>query len=84
VHSYVIDTSLEKERSAFLAWVSSIDFEKTHQDIFAKKHEQTCDWLTREPKYQQWVNGSASALLWCHGKRRQVIFLHRRRSANHL
>ncbi|KAH9862833.1 hypothetical protein J1614_010926 [Plenodomus biglobosus] len=58
----------KKERSAFLAWVSSIDFEKTHQDIYTMKHEQTCEWLVRESKYQQWVNGSASTLLWCHGK----------------
>ncbi|KAI1560042.1 Ankyrin repeat protein [Pyrenophora tritici-repentis] len=57
-----------RERSAFLAWVSSIDFEKTHQDIYAKKHEKTCGWLIIEPKYQQWFNSPASSLLWCHGK----------------
>ncbi|OAG06012.1 ankyrin [Paraphaeosphaeria sporulosa] len=57
-----------KERSAFLTWLSSIDFEKTHQDTFAKKHEKTCDWLIKEPKYQQWFTSPASSLLWCHGK----------------
>ncbi|KAF2805686.1 uncharacterized protein BDZ99DRAFT_109722 [Mytilinidion resinicola] len=56
------------EREAFLAWVSNIDFEKVHQDIYAKKHEKTCDWLIREPNYQQWFNSPASSLLWCHGK----------------
>ena len=67
--SRFIDTYLGKERSAFLAWVSSIDFEQTHVTTFAKKHGNTCDWLIREPKYQQWLSGSTSALLWCSGKR---------------
>ncbi|KAF5852242.1 hypothetical protein GGP41_001012, partial [Bipolaris sorokiniana] len=57
-----------KERSAFLSWVSNIDFEKTHQDTYAKKHAGTCDWLVRESKYQQWFSNSVSSLLWCHGK----------------
>ena len=68
---FVVDESLGKERSAFLAWVSSIDFEKTHHDTFAKKHEKTCNWLIKEPNYQQWVTSPASSLLWCHGKREQ-------------
>ncbi|KAF2714347.1 ankyrin, partial [Pleomassaria siparia CBS 279.74] len=57
-----------EERSAFLAWVSSIDFEKTHQDTYAKKHESTCEWLISEPEYEEWFNSPASSLLWCHGK----------------
>ncbi|KAF2194066.1 hypothetical protein K469DRAFT_505827, partial [Zopfia rhizophila CBS 207.26] len=57
-----------KEKSAFLSWVSSIDFEKAHQDTYAKKHEQTCDWLINEPKYRQWFRSSISSLLWCYGK----------------
>jgi hypothetical protein len=61
---------LGKERSDFLAWVSNIDFDKTHQDTYAKKQEDTCDWLTREPEYQQWLHSPASSLLWCYGKRR--------------
>jgi hypothetical protein len=68
---FVINKSLGKERSAFLTWVSSIDFEKTHQDTFAKKYEKTCDWLIEEPKYEQWFTSPASSLLWCHGKRKR-------------
>lgn len=60
-----------EEKSTFLSWVSNIGFEKTHQDIYAKKHEQTCGWLIKEPKYQEWFNSSISSLLWCHGKRKQ-------------
>ncbi|KAF2994958.1 hypothetical protein E8E13_002790 [Curvularia kusanoi] len=58
----------KKERSEFLNWLSSVDFEKTHQDTFAKKHEDTCDWLIQQVKYKEWLNTPASSLLWCHGK----------------
>jgi hypothetical protein len=71
----VINKSSGKEREAFLAWISSIDFEKIHQDTFAKKHEKTCDWLMNEPKYQQWFTSPASSLLWCHGKRNHYCML---------
>jgi len=62
-------TRHQEERSRFLSWVSTIEFEKIHQDIYAKKHEDTCDWLIQEPKYREWFNSSTSSLLWCHGKR---------------
>lgn len=68
--SLMANALTEKERSAFLKWVSSIDFEQTHQDTFAKKHEHTGDWLLREPKYEQWFSSATSSLLWCNGKRR--------------
>ena len=68
---YLANNILGKEKSAFLFWVSSINFDKVHQDIYAKKHEDTCDWLINEPKYQQWLNGPLSSLLWSHGKRKQ-------------
>ncbi|KAI8937256.1 hypothetical protein NX059_006465 [Plenodomus lindquistii] len=57
-----------QEKTEFLAWVSNIDFEQTHQVIYAKKQEKTCDWLIKDPRYQQWFNSPNSSLLWCHGK----------------
>ena len=61
-----------KEKLAFLSWVSDIDFEDVHQKIYAERSEQTCDWLLREPKFQQWFNSSTSTLLWCYGKRKEA------------
>jgi hypothetical protein len=84
LHRRLINIVLGKERSAFLSWVSNIDFEKTHQDILAKKHEQTCDWLIREPNYQQWFTKTASSLLWCHGKRKRCHVLYMLLPANGL
>lgn len=51
----------QEEKSKFLSWVSTIEFEKIHQDVYAKKHEKTCDWLIKEPKYQEWFNSSTSS-----------------------
>jgi ankyrin repeat domain-containing protein 50 len=65
-----ININLGKERSAFLEWVSNIDFERVHEDMYARKYERTCDWLIDEPKYQQWLSSSTSSLLWCYGKRK--------------
>jgi hypothetical protein len=67
-----------KEKAAFLSWVSDLDFEQIHQNTYAKKHEQTCDWLIKEAKYQQWCNNPVSSLLWCYGKRKQTILLDHR------
>ncbi|RMZ90014.1 hypothetical protein DV736_g2766, partial [Chaetothyriales sp. CBS 134916] len=62
------DEEKRKERAKFLEWISTVDFEKVHEDTYAKKHERTCGWLINEPKYQNWFGSSISSLLWCHGK----------------
>ncbi|EUC36296.1 hypothetical protein COCCADRAFT_73150, partial [Bipolaris zeicola 26-R-13] len=56
------------ERTAFLSWVSDVDFEEVHQSTYAKKQRGTGDWLTREPRFQEWMQSSHSSLLWCNGK----------------
>ncbi|KAH7555089.1 hypothetical protein BM1_07750 [Bipolaris maydis] len=56
------------ERKEFLSWASDIDFEEVHQSTYAKKHRDTGDWLTQEPKFQEWMRSPHSSLLWCNGK----------------
>jgi hypothetical protein len=63
------DEVIVDEREKFLGWISEIPFEKIHEDMFAKKHPGTGDWLLRTAKFQEWFDTSGSALLWCHGKR---------------
>jgi len=60
----------DKERTSFLDWISNIDFEKMHDDIYTKKHEGTGDWLIQKQEFQTWFGSSQSSLLWCHGKRK--------------
>jgi ankyrin repeat domain-containing protein 50 len=58
-----------RERKSFLNWISNIPFEKIHEDIYAKKHPDTGDWLIQTDQFQNWFNSPNSALLWCHGNR---------------
>src|ERR1700712_1101845 len=66
---YSCNISIEIERENFLNWISKVDFEKIHRNIYAKKHKYTGDWLIQEEKFKAWFSGSESSLLWCHGKR---------------
>jgi len=61
--------SIGKERSEFLDWISKVDFEKVHDDIYAKKHEGTGAWLLQRTEFKGWLNSPQSSLLWCYGKR---------------
>jgi hypothetical protein len=58
-----------KEREDFLNWVSALEFEEAHDNIYGKKHTGTGEWLLQMNEFQTWVNSSKSALLWCYGKR---------------
>ncbi|OCK94501.1 uncharacterized protein K441DRAFT_636242, partial [Cenococcum geophilum 1.58] len=57
-----------KERSEFLDWISKVDFEKVHDDIYAKKHGGTGAWLLQRTEFEGWLNSQQSSLLWCYGK----------------
>jgi ankyrin repeat domain-containing protein 50 len=60
---------LVTERESFLNWISSIPFEQTHEDIYAKKHRGTGDWLLQTIQFREWFESTGSTLLWCYGKR---------------
>ena len=66
--SLVLTTAAVDEREAFLSWISQVDFEKSHEDIYATKHPGTGDWLLQTEQFQTWLDHSQSKLLWCHGK----------------
>ena len=51
-------------------WICIIDFEKKHTSTFEKRNKDTCDWLLREPKFEQWFDDTNSCILWCYGKRK--------------
>lgn len=61
------------ERENFLDWISKVDFEKVHNDIYAKKHRGTGSWLFEREEFKAWFSGSKSSLLWCHGKREYYL-----------
>ena len=72
-------TDRRREKTAFLDWMSSfgtskVDFEKAHDEKYAKRHEHTGDWLLQTKEFQSWTNSTSSSLLWCNGKRESSIF----------
>ncbi|KAJ9634654.1 hypothetical protein H2199_008939 [Coniosporium tulheliwenetii] len=56
------------ERESFLNWISKIDFDKIHDDVYATKHPGTGDWLLRTQEFGDWLRSPNSTVLWCHGK----------------
>lgn len=68
--SHYANFNTGKERSEFLNWISQVDFEKVHDDTYAKKHEGTGAWLLQRTEFKEWLNSPRSSLLWCHGKRK--------------
>lgn len=67
---HLVDSCTANQRTSFLDWISNLDFEEIHDNIFAKKHQATGDWLIERRDFQTWYSGSSSALLWCYGKRK--------------
>lgn len=65
----LVNIITEKERESFLDWISTFDFEKVHDSIYAKRHEGTGDWLIQTEEFRTWFSSSKSSLLWCYGKR---------------
>jgi hypothetical protein len=60
------------KREHFLRWISPLDFEEAHDNIYRKKHPGTGEWLIQMDKFQTWVNSPKSALLWCYGTRESI------------
>jgi len=67
--SHYANFNTGKERSEFLDWISKVDFEKVHDDIYAKKHGGTGAWLLQRTEFEGWLKSQQSSLLWCYGKR---------------
>ena len=65
---HFVNVITANQRTSFLDWISKMDFEESHDNIFAKKHQATGDWLIQRQDFQAWFGGSSSALLWCYGK----------------
>jgi ankyrin repeat domain-containing protein 50 len=60
---------LVQKRDSVLAWLSPLDISTDHEDAYSLRHAKSGSWLLQDEKYQEWINGSSSSLLWCYGKR---------------
>ena len=57
-------------RKEILNWLSSDDFEETHERHSKKRFENTGQWLLDDPRFREWRNKAQSSLLWCYGARK--------------
>ena len=57
-------------RRKILNWLSSDDFEDTHDRHFKKRFENTGEWLLSDPRFRGWRDETRSSLLWCYGARK--------------
>lgn len=58
---------IQKERAAFMNWISSLDFERAHKLLYERRLEGTCEWIFESREYRRWQDHRGSSLLWCYG-----------------
>ena len=61
-------------RKNILKWLSSDDFEETHERHFKKRFEKTGQWLLDDPRFRDWRDKAQSGLLWCYGARKSWFY----------
>ncbi|KAE8441895.1 hypothetical protein EG329_004201 [Mollisiaceae sp. DMI_Dod_QoI] len=61
------DQEEKRDLSELLAWLSDLDFEKTHSDYFAKREAGTGVWVLETLEFRQWIQGLEQKTLWCRG-----------------
>lgn len=66
---HLIEDSLDKsKRDDILQWLSAQPYPEHHERISKTILAGTGRWLLEDPTYADWHKGSASSLLWLHGK----------------
>ena len=61
-------------RRKILKWLSSGDYEETHERNFKKRFENTGQWLLDDHRFQNWRDEAQSSLLWCYGARKLLLY----------
>ena len=57
-----------------LKWLSSDDFEETHERHYRKRFENTGQWLLDDSRFKDWRDEAQSSLLWCYGARKLLLY----------
>lgn len=50
-----------------LRWLSTDDFEETHERYYGQRAKNTGQWLLNDPRFIDWRDTAQSSLLWCYG-----------------
>lgn len=55
----------DKERE--FDWISEVKYTTDHEAIMALRAKNTCKWLIRSKKFEEWEAATASSILWLRG-----------------
>ena len=69
-----IKDDADEMHKQILSWLSSDDFEETHERHFKKRFKNTGQWLLDDPRFKNWRDGAQSSLLWCYGARKSQSY----------
>ena len=65
---------ISETRQKVLNWLSSEDFEETHERHFQRRFEGTGQWLLDDSHFINWRDEVQSSLLWCYGARKSQLY----------
>jgi hypothetical protein len=60
---------LAAKRLNILEWISPVDFSSRHEALSRERVEKTGTWLLQSDAFRNWLNGTASNLLFYQGMR---------------
>ena len=62
-------TCSQDRPSRVATWLSSFDYRLVHNDIIAKRVDETGTWLLRSDEFKEWLHAPHKRVLWCWGMR---------------
>ncbi|CZR64609.1 uncharacterized protein PAC_14507 [Phialocephala subalpina] len=63
----LLEKTEERERLRILDWISKVLYGSNHRTVTEKRTMDTCEWLLKHQKYEEWQNASASITFWLSG-----------------
>jgi predicted ATPase len=57
-----------QKREDLLIWLSAFEYQKSHNDVCARRLQDTGQWLLQKKEFQSWRDDQQSNnTLWCYG-----------------
>lgn len=68
----VLEAVDAREEQEILEWISPLLYSSYHDFIAERRMPDTCDWILRHPRFQEWERSSGCALMWLWGLSEQI------------
>ena len=72
INLIILKRQEDQENQNTLSWLSTLDFEKKHNDVRNRRLEKTGQWLLRDSTFVKWLDEDPSTL-WCPGLREETF-----------